>query len=74
MAKQPKKPKFDPVAMLRKIAADDSAGSTARVQACKALLAHERDGGDEEKDGKDAAPQDAVTRRALRLLNGGKSG
>lgn len=69
--KKPKK--FDAVAMLRKIAADENAGSTARVQALKFLVAHDRDCGDDEKTGKDAPPADAVTRRALRLLNGGKS-
>lgn len=73
MARQPKKPKppaFDPVATLREIAADPDAGSTARVQACRALLAYERDAAKAEPG--DDTPRDAVTRRALRLVNGGK--
>lgn len=75
MAKQPKKPKkFDALAVLRKIAADDEVAAHARVGACKALLQHERDNdGDENEPGKDAPPSDAITRRALKLLQGGKS-
>lgn len=69
MARQPSKTKFDPIATLRKIAADPKAGSTARVQACKALLQFK----DVDAVVKDNAPSDAVTRRALRLLRGGKS-
>ena len=71
MAKQPKKPKFDPVATLRSIAADTEAGSTARVQACKALIQYERDAAEAEPT--DDAPRDVVTHRALRLLKGGKA-
>lgn len=71
MAKQPKKPKFDPVATLRTIAADPDAGSTARVQACKALIQFDRDAAESEPT--DDAPRDVVTQRALRLLKGGKS-
>lgn len=72
MAKQPKKPKFDPVVTLRAIAADPEAGSTARVQACKALIQYERESSENEPEGKNAAPTDAITQRALRLLKGGK--
>ncbi|MEJ8573466.1 hypothetical protein [Microbaculum marinum] len=59
-----KKPKFDALAALRQIAANPETPATARVQACKALMAHER-----ASDGK----PDAVTARALRLLKGGKA-
>lgn len=67
----PRKPKFDPIATLRAIAADNQAGSTARVQACKALIQFERDADEDEPD--NGAPKDVVTQRALRLLKGGKS-
>lgn len=69
--KQPKARKFDPVATLREIAADPEVAAHARVSACRALLAHD-DAADAEP-GKDAAPNDAITRRALKLLQGGKS-
>ena len=68
----PRKKKFDPVKTLRDIAADENAGSTARVAACRALIQFERDNADTEPKDKDAAPTDAITRKALRLLNGGK--
>jgi len=70
--RKPKQPAFDPIAILRGIAADPEAGATARVQAAKFLAQHERDtaGGEQPKD---APPSDTVTRRALRLLNGGKA-
>lgn len=66
-----KKPNFNPVATLRAIAADPDAGSTARVQACKALMQYERDAKEDEPD--NDAPRDVVTQRALKLLRGGKS-
>lgn len=70
--KQPKKRKnFDALAILREIAADDGVAAHARVGACRALLAH--DEAADPEAGKDAAPNDAITRRALRLLQGGKA-
>lgn len=72
MASKPKHKKIDPIAILRAIAADSKAGSTARVQACRALIAYERDNADPEK-AKDGAPTDQITQRALRLLRGGKA-
>jgi len=69
---RPKKPnKFDPVEILRAIAADPDASAVARVTACKALIAFDRDTAKAEPG--DDAPRDAVTRRALKLLNGGKA-
>ncbi|MGY3443699.1 hypothetical protein [Bradyrhizobium sp. USDA 4473] len=60
----------DPTNVLRSIAADESAPASARVAAAKALLA----GGDgnPQKTGDQNTP-DPVTRRALRILNGGKA-
>lgn len=70
--KQPKTAKkFDALAILRQIAADEEVAAHARVGACRALLAHD-DAADPEA-GKDAPPSDAITRRALKLLQGGKS-
>lgn len=61
------KPKCDPTKILEQIAADKDAPATARVQAAKALIAIRK-----AASKKDEAPADAVTQRALRLLNGGK--
>jgi hypothetical protein len=58
----------DPLAILRAIAADESAPASARVAAAKALaktIPQERKPA-EQSDG------DPVSRRALRILNGGK--
>lgn len=73
MAK-PKQPKpFDPIATLRAIAKDDGTPATARVAACKALIAAKRKADDEGAgDDPKAAPSDRVTTAALRLLKGGK--
>jgi hypothetical protein len=71
MPKQTKKPNFDPIEVLRGIAADPKAGATARVQAAKFLAQHDPDDADTDK-GQDAPPSDAVTKRALKLLRGGK--
>ena len=70
MARKPKQT-FDPIAILRAIAADDDASAVARVTACKVLLAHERDNAETEQPA-DAPPSDAITRKALKLLKGGK--
>ena len=57
----------NPREVLLTIAADASAPSTARVAACRALLAQP------EKKGGEAAPDgDPVTRLALKLLRGTK--
>jgi hypothetical protein len=58
----------DPVAVLRAIAADESAPASARVAAARALLA---DGQREDQPAIDGG--DAVSRRALRILQGGKA-
>ena len=70
MARKPKQT-FDPIAILRAIAADDDASAVARVTACKALIAFDRDTA--KADPGDGAPTDTVTRKALTLLRGGKS-
>ena len=54
---------FDPVEVLRRIAADTSAPASARVAACRALIAAEAAPG----DGEDAAP-DSISRRALQIM------
>jgi hypothetical protein len=56
----------DPKAVLRSIAADDSAPPSARVAAAKALLSAQP-GNDDQNE------RDPVTQRALRILSGGKS-
>jgi hypothetical protein len=60
----------DPVRILREIASDRSVPATARVAACKALLS----GGENSSTRETVSNKDAVTRRALRLLRGGKEG
>ncbi|WP_414462709.1 hypothetical protein [Hyphomicrobium sp. DY-1] len=67
-----RKKKFDPVKILQEIAANPTSGDTARVAAAKVLLAHQK-AVDPKPGEKDAPPSDAITRRALRLLSGGKS-
>ncbi|MGC1861904.1 MAG: hypothetical protein WA733_12470 [Methylocystis sp.] len=60
----------DPVRVLEAIASDEGAAPTARVQACKALLAYQRRTSD--PDGKREATAnlaaDELTRRALALM------
>lgn len=56
----------DPRAVLLTIAADTSAAATARVAACRALLAQA------ETAKKPGAKGDAVTELALKLLRGAK--
>ena len=58
----------DPLAVLRSIAADESAPASARVAAARALLT---DGQHREQPASDGG--DAVSRRALRILQGGKA-
>lgn len=70
MAKR-KQPPFDPVKTLREIAANPDVAAHARVTACRALLQHERAAAGAEPG--DDAPHDAVTRRALRMIQGGKA-
>lgn len=59
----------DPKAVLRSIAADESAPASARVAAAKALLVLENKG--EESEGQESG--DAVSRAALRILQGGRA-
>lgn len=74
MAKPKKPKKFDALAILREIAADDEVAAHARVGALKALLQHERDSdGDDKADDPTAPPSDRVTTAALRLLKGGRA-
>jgi hypothetical protein len=63
--------KVDPVAVLRSIAADDSAPASARVQAARALIADDRRSGQPSDDHQHEG--DAVARHALRILRGGKA-
>ena len=63
---------IDPLDVLRSIAADRSAPAAARLGAARTLLAH---GGGKKKldgDGDGSEPLDPVSRRALRLLKGGR--
>jgi hypothetical protein len=60
---------LDPVAILRTIAGDSSAPASARVAAAKALLIMD---GQREKPPEDLSGGDAVSRQALRILQGGK--
>ncbi len=60
---------LDPVAVLRTIAGDSSAPASARVAAAKALLLAE---GQRERPPEDQYGGDAVSRQALRILQGGK--
>lgn len=62
----------DPLSVLRAIAADGSAPAAARVTAAKALLLVDRRGRSEEPP--ETEPSlDAVSRGALRILQGGKA-
>ncbi|MDO8398910.1 MAG: hypothetical protein Q7T45_13925 [Bradyrhizobium sp.] len=61
----------DPVNVLRTIAGDDSAPASARVAAAKALIVSNRQAQPEQIEMFDAG--DAVSRRALRILQGGKN-
>jgi hypothetical protein len=63
-----KKPTCDPTKILEEIANDPEAPATARVAACKTLVAIHKAAGK-----KLETPADAVTERALRLLKGGKA-
>lgn len=63
--------RIDPVSVLRQIAADTSAPASARVQAARALIADERRGNEAPPEADPAL--DAVSRGALRILNGGKA-
>src|SRR6516165_4237166 len=58
---------IDPRAVLAAIAADRSAPATARVAACKALLAHQQPAGEPDKPGVGDKPDD-LTQRALQIL------
>jgi hypothetical protein len=58
----------DPVTVLRSIAADESAPASARVAAAKALLIVSQ----REDQPEDQCGGDAVSRQALRILQGGK--
>lgn len=64
-----KKLPCDPTAILEEIANDPEAPATARVAACKALVAIKKAAASKKPE----TPTDAVTERALRLLKGGKS-
>lgn len=68
-----RKTTIDPVAILREMAADPETPATARVQACKALLAIDK-AGKGDSNSADDTPTDQVTQTALRLLKGGKAG
>ncbi len=57
---------IDPRSILASIAADVAAPSTARVAACRALIAG--------NDGEDSKPEDSVTALALRILRKGEKG
>jgi hypothetical protein len=57
----------DARAVLASIAADSSAPASARVAACKALLAHQQPAGEPAKPG-DGAPPDELTQRALAIM------
>jgi hypothetical protein len=59
---------LDPVEVLRAIAGDTSAPASARVAAAKALLMER----ERENQSEDQSAGDAVSRRALRILHGGK--
>ena len=61
---------IDPVSILQSIAADDSAPASARVAACKALIVADVARGKSPQD--DNSGGDAVSRHALRILQGGK--
>jgi hypothetical protein len=60
----------DPINVLRSIAADDSAPASARVQAARSLIADDRRA--ERPEQHDLFGGDAISRRALRILQGGK--
>ncbi|WP_439398300.1 hypothetical protein ACRQ5Q_13645 [Bradyrhizobium sp. PMVTL-01] len=62
--------KVDPVSVLRQIAADASAPASARVQAARALIADDRRSSEAPPEADTSL--DAVSRGALRILNGGK--
>lgn len=70
MPRKPNKPKCDPLQILRDIASDPEAAAHARVAAAKSLLQYARNADEVEPD--NGAPGDAVTRRALRLVKGGR--
>lgn len=59
----------DPKAVLRAVAADESAPASARVAAAKALL---KDADGEPGKAGQSAERDPIARRALRILQGGK--
>ncbi|WP_338688339.1 hypothetical protein V5279_24495 [Bradyrhizobium sp. 26S5] len=61
----------DPRSVLRQIAADASAPASARVQAARALIADDRRNNEAPPEADTAL--DAVSRGALRILNGGKA-
>jgi hypothetical protein len=61
---------LDPVAVLRTIAGDSSAPASARVAAAKALLL--AGGQRENSPDENQSGGDAVSRQALRILQGGK--
>lgn len=63
---------IDPIAILSEMAANPETPATARVMACKQLIALRR-ASEKGNAGEAEAPSDAVTARALRLLKGGKS-
>lgn len=61
----------DPTSVLRSIAADDSAPASARVAAAKALLSEDRRA--EQPEQHDLFGGDAISRRALTILQGGRN-
>ena len=61
----------NPVAILRTIAADASVPASARVAAAKALLTIDKQG--EQTTENQPSGADAVSRAALRILQGGKA-
>lgn len=67
MARKAKQPQADPVSILEDLAANPETPAHARVAACRTLLALRR-----RKPETDDLPTDALTTRALRILQGGK--
>jgi hypothetical protein len=64
---------IDPRRILAGIAADESAPAHARVAAAKALMAATGDSGEDGAKSNNGISADEISRRALRLLNGGKA-
>ena len=68
MPSEPASPPVDPIAVLESIAVDRLTPATARVAACKALLAHKRAGA------KPVTQADDLSARAIEIMSrGGRS-